>query len=443
MKRRVREAGLLVWVLSSGCADEEDLARPTQVTAEVSETIRTVVVVEWRTEEPTIGLVEFGEGDALDRRTLPSVEPTQEHRATLLGLVSDTEYTFRVVTWEDEREGPSSELATVRTGSLPTGMPALQAEGSGHDLFTVVPVLGRTTAVTILDGAGNIVWYHTEDRELDVYRARLSVDGESLLYNAASVSGDPADGSELVRVPLDGGPPTSISIPLLAHDFVEHPDGTLAAIVVEYRDFDGASLRGDKIVEVAPDGEQSTVWSAWDCFDPALHPSDNMEHGWTFANALDYDPEQEVYYLGMRNFSSITRIDRRTGQCDWVLGSTARTLDFAEGADRFLHQHQFQVIGDRIVVFDNEGSPRTESRVLEYALDLEAGVATQVWSYVSDPPVSSFVLGEPIRLPGGDTFIDWSASGSLERVTQDGTSRWKLNARSGFVFGFATLAETL
>jgi len=65
-------------------------------------------------------------------------------------------------------------------------------------------VLGNTTAVTIIDPAGEVVWYHTEDRDLDFYRARLSLDGTSVLYNAASVSGDPAEDSELVRVALDG-----------------------------------------------------------------------------------------------------------------------------------------------------------------------------------------------------------------------------------------------
>ena len=34
--------------------------------------------------------------------------------------------------------------------------------------------------------------------------------------------------------------------------------------------------------------------------------------GWTFANALDYDPADDAYYLGMRNFSSIARINRQT-----------------------------------------------------------------------------------------------------------------------------------
>jgi len=232
-------------------------------------------------------------------------------------------------------------------------------------------------------------------------------------------------------------------VQLLAHDFVEHPDGTLAAIVAEYRDFQGAPLMGDKIVEIAPDGTQTTVWSAWDCFDPAVVMGDNPTMGWTFANALDYDPVANVYYLGMRNFSSITRINRQTRACEWVLGLSAPTLTFATGASRFLHQHQFHVRGNRILVMDNDGSPGNESRVLEYELDMTNRVATQVWSYVATPSVYTFVLGEPIRFDDGGTFVNWSAAGQMDRLDPAGNRVWKLNTGAGFVFGFHTLAASL
>ena len=253
-----------------------------------------------------------------------------------------------------------------------------------------------------------------------------------------------------MRVSLDGATTSSVKVPYLAHDFVEHPDGTLAAIAVEFRDFEGTPLRGDKIVEIATDGTQRTVWSAWDCFDPARDKSDNNLQGWTFANALDFDPAANVYYVGMRNFSSIARINRATGACDWVLGTTAATFTFAPGSARFLHQHQFQVRanpvpgkGDLILIMDNDGSPGDESRVLEYELDTTTKVATQTWSYASDPTVYTFVLGEPIRYPDGSVFINWSAAGQLERLDKDRRSTWKVNTGAGTIFGFNTVANSL
>jgi hypothetical protein len=264
-----------------------------------------------------------------------------------------------------------------------------------------------------------------------------------VLYNAGSISGDPADNSEIVRVALDGSSKETIPVPLLAHDFVEHPDGTLAAIVVEYRDFEGAQLRGDSIVEIDKAGHKKTVWTSWDCFDPKTQPGDEPTHGWTFANALDYDAATEKYYLSMRTFSSIAKIDRKTAACEWVLGETGATMTFSPESERFQHEHQFQLRGDHLVVFDNDGAIGNVSRVLEYKLDFTTNVATQIWSYTANPTVYSFVLGEPIRLDNGDTFIDWSAAGQLERVNDKNESIWQLNTNIGYIFGFVTLAASL
>lgn len=443
LRRGVERLAVAVSLLTAACSDSEAAARPSGVAAETSEEVSTVVKVTWKTDVASIAYVEYGLNEGLGFKTPLSPKQTREHSQVLFGLKADTEYFYRVVTWSEDGDAAASGIETFRTGDLPVGSPRLSVQGDGHDQFTLVPVLGATTAVTILDGDGDIVWYHTDDRDLDFYRVRLSRDGESLLYNAASVSGDPADNSELVRVALDGSSTSSVPVPLLAHDFVELPNGTLATIVVEYREFEGVQLRGDKIVEVTPDGQMATVWSAWDCFDPARWKGDDIEHGWTFANALDYDPGDDAYYLGMRNFSSITKIDRKSGECTWVLGLSASTFEFAEGSTQFLHQHQFEVRGDHILVMDNDGSPGNESRVLEYELDFDAKVATQVWSYTATPTVYTFVLGEPNRFDDGSTFVNWSSAGQMERVDADGRSLWKLNSRAGTAFGFHTLARSL
>jgi hypothetical protein len=424
------------------CSDAANPKRPAQVTAEVSANIATVIKVRWTTDEPTIGYVEYGPTRELELRTPTETVAAPAHEATLLGLTADSDCYYRAVTLDGAAAIPG-DIASIRTGVLPNGLPLVTQTGTGQEGFVVVPVIGTNVAVVILNGKGQIVWYWTDERQLDFYRARLSVDGKSLLYNAAKISGTPSDASALVRVALDGSTSSEIPIPLLAHDFVEHPDGTLAAIAVEYRDFEGAQLAGDKIVEVAPDGTQRTAWSTWDCFDPAVTKGDDMQQGWTFANALDYDPAADVYYLGLRNFSSIVRINRQTRTCEWVLGLAASTFTFAAGSARFLHQHQFQVRGDHVLLMDNDGAPGNESRVLEYALDLQNQVATEVWSYVASPSLYTFVFGEPLRFDDGSTFINWGAAGQLERLDAAGTSIWQVNTSAGYAFAFHTLADSL
>jgi hypothetical protein len=444
--RQCRSPLLAVMVSTSvACGGESKDAlsqvEPARVQVAISEHIATVATVTWETDAKSVGYVEYGTSTELGALTPLEGESGLRHQRTLLGLTAETEYFFQVVSVADDGTKQRGEIQSFETDHLPGSLPGLSVSGDGHDQYTVVPMLGATSAVTILNPQGEIVWYHMDDRQLDFYRARLSQDGEHLIYNAASISGDPAEDSELVWVALDGSASRSVRVPLLAHDFVEHRDGTIGAMVVEFREFEGQELRGDAIVEVDADGNIEPVWNSWDCFDPAEVMSDEIT-GWTFGNALDYDPEEDAYYLGMRNFSSITKIDRQSGECEWVLGLYGATLKFEAGADRFLHQHQFEVHGNRILVMDNDGSIEDESRVLEYELDLERNRDRQVWSYVSDPSVYTFVLGEPTRIDD-DIFINWSAAGQLERINGRDERIWQVNTPPGTVFGFHTLASDL
>ncbi len=455
--RRARSlAGMLiVAAFAWGCGVETENTTPQNVSAEVNPDIATVVKVTWTTEKASTGYVEYGPTEALGMNTPLSTEDIVEHEQLLLGLRSDTVYYYRVVTWDGADAG-QSDIKSVRTGYLPSGMPQIEVEGSGHDEFAVVPLLGALRSIVILDPEGQIVWYHTEDlpddSDLETYRARVSQDGQGLVFGLANISGEPAQNSEIVRISFDGTERERIPIEFLAHDFVEHEDGTLAALVLEDREeADGTVVRGNKLVEIAPDGTQTDIWSSWNCFDWAEDPIDDPS-GWTFANALDFDESDDVYYVGMRNFSSIARVSRETGECEWVLGFTGSTLEFAQGTDSFQHQHQFQVFDvtdddgvkhPHLLVFDNEGALTENSRVLEYELDLEANTATEVWSYVSTPPILVFVLGEPTRYSNGDTFITWSSAGQMERVSADGESLWKLKSSIGAAFGFSVNAKTL
>ncbi|MCB9779688.1 MAG: aryl-sulfate sulfotransferase [Alphaproteobacteria bacterium] len=406
------------------------------LTADQSEAIATVFTASWTSDVDTPSWLEatLADGRVV---TTPADAGGTDHQAVLVGLPASTDFELRAVA-----AGGESEPLALTSGNLPQTMPQLSGGGEGNDQYAFIPAIGSSTAALILSPQGEIVWYHTESRELDVYRVRPSVDGTGVWYSAASVSGDPAADSELVHVSWDGSQIDTVPIPLLAHDFVEHPDGTLATIVVEYRDHGGEELRGDKLVEVAPDGTQTTIWSAWDCFDPDTAPGDEPVLGWTFANALDLSPDGTEYHLGIRNFSSILRIDRATGACLEVIGGFAADAPgdadvIRVDDDEFEHQHQFELVGDRLLVFDNEGLGGQQSRAVEYHLDRDAGTAEPVWEYAPDG-LYSFVLGDVKRMDDGDTLITWSVAGEIDRVTADGTAEWTVNTSLGSAFGFAT-----
>jgi hypothetical protein len=468
-QRRAASAAALAFaafVAACGPTEEELDTNPTDVGAEVSERVTTVATVHWKTEKPSIGYVEWGLTPDLEMPPPPmGTEEATSHEQILVGLEADTVYYYRVVTWDDD--AGRSETKSFRTGYLPPGLPQLELEGTGHDEYVIVPLLGAERYVIIINPQGKIVWYYEdEETEYDHYRARLARDGTGVLYSATEMTPDPVEDSEVVKVSWDGSERTSIPIPKLAHDFVEHADGTIGALVLEDRDVDGMNIRSNRIIEVDPDdGNEREIWTPYNCFDPVEDPGDepdiSQNLGWTFTNALDFvasggSDGTGVYYVSVRNLSTLARVDRATGVCDWTLGSApSSTLEFDSAADIFLHEHQFKIFAKdcptgaefsecRVLVMDNEGSLRPqESRVLEYSIDFETGVATQVWSYMSDPPAYTWVLGEVERYPNGDTFINWSTAGSMERVSATGEVTWKLRANLGAAFGFNSLAKSL
>ncbi len=408
------------------CTSEKPLVVTTELTP--SPAITTVATLAWTADAPLRARVRYGTAARTLETPLSDASTTSE--AVLVGVPASTDVAWELV---DESDAVLAS-GNWTTGALPTDLPTLTATGAGNDRFVFTPLLGGTTAAVLLTPEGAIAWYHLEDRDLDVYRVRPARDGSGVYYNAASVSGDPAEDSAIVHVSWDGTVVTERPVPLLAHDFVERDDGTLAALQVRY---DG-DLRGDAIVEVAADGALTDVWTSWVCFDPAVTPGDEPTLGWTFANALDLDAATDHYLVGMRNLSSIAWVDRATGTCDRVLGGDRSDYTFDGG--RFLHQHQFDAFADdRVLVFDNDGAGGTASRAIEYAL--VDGVATEVWSHTPSPSVYSFVLGDVARLDDGDTFIAWSVAGQLDRVPPAGGPTWSVNTDVGYAFGFVTLAE--
>jgi hypothetical protein len=421
-----------------GCGEPEVVQRPSDVQAELAADVATVVRVSWRTDVATVGYVEYGPDPAMAFSTPLEATPALEHSQLLLGLHGDTAYSFRVVTW-DGREAGASQVESVQTGTISAEIPTFSQAGAGFDQLLVLPIRGASPGVVIVDATGAVVWYHLDTSGLEPLRARLSDDKSRVLYNEVSVD-EPSEDSAIVEVALDGSDERSRPVPLLGPDFLELPDGTLATLTA---DPNADGVRDDSIVEVGADGNLSKVWSVSDCFDLAQLPGDSSASAGAYANSLDYvdaaDPAERAYYVGLRNFSSIVKVLPETGECAWVLGTTAATLKFSEDSAAFVHQSGFDVYGGRALVMDN-GAPADTSRVVEYELDAKAGTASERQSYLEPTGSNVGELGSATRLVDGSWFVNWADLGRAELV-KDGSSVWQLSAK-GARFGYHTLTET-
>lgn len=430
------------WLLVvAGCTSQE-------FEVSISETMGTVATVTWTTDEPTIGFVRFGEGD-LTRETIPDSEPTTTHTARLVGLPPDARVRARVVNVSDGRES-ESRPQRFSTGSLDGYAPELEVDGEPADDFLVVPALARNNTSTlahpmVIDPEGRVVWSFTDDRVGQVYRAQLSRDGSGITYSATVVRGTPVADSVLVRVSWDGDVLVTHEVPFLAHDFVEREDGTLITLASECRDAQGEpvalgddgcpqAIEGNALLAVDPDGNVETLWTTWDCLDPETQPSDDgSRDNWTHTNALDFDASSGLYLASLRNLNTVLAIDVETRTCPWGLGGVAGTID-ASGP-RFRRQHQFDWVGDRFLVFDNQGAGGQQSRVLEYLFD-PPSKAVAVREFFADPPLFTLVVGDVFRTSDGSTRIVWGNTGITDVYDAQGERRSRFRLPN-MVLGFS------
>lgn len=415
---------------------------PIDITAELSPEVVTVARVHWRTGSPSVGRLEFGETSDYGHRSPLADTPATDHEALILGMPADTDVHFRVVSVaEDGTEHPSADQV-IHTGFLPVELPTLAITGevqSWRGGYQVLPLQGTGLSIVVLDEWGRIVWYDLQDQGFNLMRARLSYDGTAILYCLAGMEDMRSLGS-IARVSMDGTETTLLPFPYIDHDFTELPDGTLAGIVVTGRD--GYTNAGDSIVELDASGTFTEIWNAWD--DPVLMAFYKPElSNWSHANALDYVPEEDAYYIALKELGTIVKVDRATGTSEWHLNGIANEFTMLNGTQPVALQHQFQLLPGGILIFDNGPYDRGYSQAVEFALDESALTAEEVWSYSADPPIVVYAKGDVYRYADGGTQVVWSSAGEIQNVDPDGNVVWQLNTPLGYAMTFVEPVPSL
>jgi len=435
--------------LGAGCADIQVDARAT-----LSDRIRTVATVEWEVDTPDAsgGFVEFGTEDVGERKARAWIDGEGHARAVLLGMKPQRQYRYRVV---EQRGGKRfhSKKYELTTGILDDELPELSVPvhdaERASDGFVVTSLLGQVSQPVIIDADGEIVWTHRPSLDwsgINVLRVTHSQVGEWVVYNALQQQEEGVTDPQrmIVRVSLDGEKEAYYPVQDAHHDFFELSDGSLVVLEYDWRTVGDEEVRGDRLVEVSIDGSRRVVWSVWDHFEYQPDQVEDAGTGWSHANALDYVRAHGAYYVSLRNFSSIVKIDRATGEQMWTLGGDGSDFRTVVGStDLFRHQHQFTMVDDGIVVFDNGLIDAGDSRAVEYRLDETGGTAELIWEHHNDPPLFCAVLGDVHRLRNANTLITWSGLGQIDEVTPDGEVVWRLSSRMGNGFGFTRWRQVL
>jgi len=443
----MRSVAVLLLTAVVGCAEADFNA---ELVVELSEIVPTVATVRWQPEHDdaeTTWLEAAGGGRDL---MIPvTMEDDGQAEALVLGMKAGKGYDLRVVEVVGGEE-LRSETVLVETGGVPAGLADLDRDGSGLQGYLITSIATDPSSAVIIDADGDYVWWHqpAEDwKNIFIPRVAPSLAGDGILYEASTawIGGeDTAENiREMLRVAWDGTELQRTTIERAHHDLVELPDGAVAIIRYHTINVDDEQVEGDRIVEIRPDGEEVQIWSIWDHeeYDPDVeYGTDDM--GWSHCNALDYDPDEDVYYIGSRHLHTIYKVDRTTGDVLWRLGGERSDFTFDEPTP-FACQHQFEKQPGGMLVFDNGCPDEMISRAAEFELDEAAGEATLTWSHEPDPEIWSYGFGDVARLSTGETLITWSTAGQIDLVTAGGDSVWRLNEELGGGFGYTTWRESL
>lgn len=389
----------------------------------------TVARVTWRTEQPSVGTVEFWHGDGAPRWVRGADGPATEHEAWLVGVPEATLATFRVHAAASDEE-VVSEPGTYTTGSLPAGAPRptlTVGDGEeGVDSLTLVPVATLNERwTTIVDRAGRLVWAWG-GADLHTQRAHLTMDGRGVVMM------DSEGGiMDLVRVDFNGEEQWRLPVSSGHHDFALVDDETFLVLRNNFRDveLEGETVRlqGDEVAQVDLSGRVQTLWNVWDHFVPSA--DDSMEQigdmntwDWSHGNFVRYLPETDEVHLTLRHLHAATAFERSSGEVLWTLRASpggGAALDFP---------HSVWPTAQGLLVF-NQRDYRAGECSAVVALDgAPAAKEPEVsWAYEGPTCNGVYYVGNAQPLPDDKVLVSWGSSSIIEEIGRtDAEASWRL-----------------
>ena len=256
-----------------------------------------------------------------------------------------------------------------------------------------------------------------------------------------------------------------IDLPLFHHRVNILANGNLLLLSMEIRRIENwpasdsdpdagtetASVVGDVIAEVAPDGTIMNTWRMLDMLDPYrlcygsraaywVRQGFPDTQDWCHANAVSHDARDDSILVSLRTQDCIVKFSRQTGELVWILGDpgnwkapwSGKLLTPVGDLDWQYHQHDGTVTPSGTVLCFDNGNYRAlpfvdklppednHSRVVEFEVDDAAMTVRQVWFWdgaQSAPgPVYACYQGGATRLPKtGNTLMTYGGI-----VTRDG-----------------------
>jgi hypothetical protein len=432
-------------------ADDDDSAAAifapiSDVVVTLHPDITTVPVVSWTQHTATpAGWIQYS-FDGRDWMRSPARPCTPGgHSQALFGVPAEAEVTLRLVNEIDGRRLFSETSHTVTTGELPRELPepALKvwerdATSPGDWFLASLEYQNEDWYrgpwfLFVLDREGRIVWYYPVPHSRCTMHARVALDGTHVLLEETTIyQGDNGEDSRLRRLTLGMGYDEEIPAPFLGSTFAETTDGT-----VLYDDYSGFPVTW--LSELMPDGTSRQIWN---CMEWA--------HGYGL-NVWGCDPNETIWVPGtdtvlwsMWGSDTVVEIDRETGTLLHQFGRIADGWSFDPAKSRFEMQHYpYYTDAGTLLTSTHTLSDPPEQRAREFIVDEHDQTLVEIWTYGEGVGRYATYAGEAIRLPGGNTLINYGTGADLREVTHDKEVVWEVEWDETYLIGHVSLIEDL
>ena len=449
-----------VSALLSACVPGDPARGIRGLEAVLSPDVGLVVELFWDSQAVGDAWVEFGTSEDRSRSTPVTRDDGTHHTARLLGLPPLSTVYYEVFT--DEGDGVVSKRGEIVTDGLPPGLPELSLEvHPGRDVssepYLLAAVLGVECFVLAVDRSGEVLWYRTITAEqhrkmpvkvaFDDFSSGLVV-GNFFMDFLALVSQESPASSDALFLDMGGELVDQWDLGVAHHDLVQLPDGSMATLGVDVRDWydperdEQVTVMGDILVLVEPDGERTELFNTWDWSEPWVHDrfyQMSEEYAdWTHGNGLSYDSASDCFLLSLGLLDTILEISRSTGEVLREFGPDGYAV---QDGRSFVYQHGPHWTEQGTLLMSSWVGSESRVMAIEYEVDDEAGVLEQVWSYGENEGFTSMAGGQALRMDNGNTLINTGYLGLLVEVSPEGQPVWELASSMGHVFTSVSFFE--
>ena len=365
-------------------------------------------------------------------------EPVEVHSIPLLGLMPFERVGYRLS--GDGFECKGQLEAKSLSGNIPSiDTEIFDEERLAPEAYWLGAAISIEAGATpfVVDRQGRFRWVRPGRPERIGGQVEFRQGSRSVIFNSFATDFNLESGV-LRTVSFEGESLRQLPAPLSHHVFVQLPDGTIAYPAVEVREWldpdtqELVPVIGDTIVELSLDGEQRTVFSAWDWKPVQKHDHWTSSfygdaHDWTHANALQYIEARDSYLITFPHLDTFLEIDRETGALVHEISPEGDVIVDGE----FDHPHDTHWSDDgllRLISHEDEGTVARAFSIDGDRLQLE-------WAYGEGLGITGTVIGQHRRMSNGNVMVNFGGAGLMHEVSPEGELLWSMSSELGYWLG--------